>query len=77
MSERRIPPWAAFAGLGLEMGTIVGVCTWGGYWIDQKFDSTPGGLLGGLILGLVAAGYTVYKALRVLSRGREAEDDEG
>jgi F0F1-type ATP synthase assembly protein I len=50
------------AGLGTELAVCVGMFVALGYWLDQKFECSPWGLLGLGALGIVAGMYRFVKA---------------
>ncbi|TWT58391.1 putative F0F1-ATPase subunit (ATPase_gene1) [Thalassoglobus neptunius] len=46
--------------MSLEMGLLIGV----GYWLDLKYGTSPGFLLGGCGLGLLAVGWQLFRLVR-------------
>jgi F0F1-type ATP synthase assembly protein I len=67
-SRRLVRQISTYATLGLEMGLSIGVCVLLGRYLDVKFDAAPGFLLGGLGLGLLAAGRAFYRAAKRASK---------
>lgn len=47
--------WAAYLGLGLEMGLTVAGMTWLGFYLDQRWGTAPWLLLTGGLLGAASA----------------------
>lgn len=49
------------------MGWYIGICivlgVWGGLWLDNKLNTTPILVIGGLILGIIIAFYGVYRMI--------------
>lgn len=56
-------PWM-LAGAGLELMTAVAVCTFAGWWLDQKLNSDPWCLVGGAALGFMGGIYNLWKRIR-------------
>ena len=59
---------ARYSGLGLQFGATVGVFTFVGHWLDERFGSSPGCLLGGVALGFGLGLYSMTKKLPSTSR---------
>jgi ATP synthase protein I len=57
-----------YSGLGLEMGVAVGIGVFAGWWLDERFGSTPWGMLGGVLLGFAAAVWMIYRSLQAMQR---------
>lgn len=54
--ERRIRlRWAAYLGLGLEMGLTVAGLTWLGHYLDERWGTAPWLLLTGGLVGAASA----------------------
>ena len=70
---RRAYRTARYASLGIEVGLSVVVGAFLGWWIDSQFASGPWGLIGGVILGTVAAFRSLYQTTK---RFAEEEDRE-
>lgn len=51
----------------LGVGWFVAICIvggiWGGVWLDERMGSSPLFLLIGLLLGIVVAGWGMYRML--------------
>jgi F0F1-type ATP synthase assembly protein I len=72
--DRRSPGWVRYSGFGLELaGAIAGLALLG-HWIDGKFGTTPWGILGGVIIGMVGGMYNLVR--ESLAAVREAKDDD-
>lgn len=59
-----IDPWR-YATAGLELGAAVGLFALGGYGLDHWLGTSPWGLLGGAITGIVGG---LYKLVRDATR---------
>jgi F0F1-type ATP synthase assembly protein I len=53
--------WAKFAASGLEIAAGVGLGVAVGYWFDNKFHSSPWGMLVGSCLGFASGLYLLIK----------------
>ena len=55
--------WAKYMGMGFNM--FAGVAIFGaiGYFVDRHWGTSPIGLIGGTVLGMVVGFYTVLKEL--------------
>ncbi len=63
----RLRTVARYSGIGAQMAATIGLSTWAGYWLDQRFQSkTPWFTLGLMLLGLFAA---LYNVIRAVSKG--------
>ena len=61
--------WAGalgLAGIGFYIAGTIILGILGGRWIDEKLNSGPIFLIAGLILGIIAAFYGVYRLIRPL-----------
>ena len=56
-------------GLAIEFGFTtfgaLGICLWGGIWLDRRFDKSPLFLLTGLVLAFLTIGYNLYQLATV------------
>ena len=50
--------------LGLNIATGIVVFSLGGFFLDKKYNSAPAWTMAGVLLGLVYAGYEVWKIVR-------------
>lgn len=62
-----VSPWA-LAGLGVQFAVALVLFGYAGQWVDQRLDSSPVGLLAGVLVG---AGGTFYLSVRRLSAPRK------
>ncbi len=46
-----------------------------GLWLDSKFDTKPLFVVAGLILGIIVAGYGVYRMLLPLFKNSQNKED--
>ena len=70
--------WVAalrFIGVGWFVAISILLGVLGGLWLDGKFNTKPLFVIGGLILGLVVAGYGVYQMLLPLIKNRQDKED--
>lgn len=72
--------WRAMA-VATQIGTAVaaslGLAMGGGYMIDRWLGTRPVFLLLGIIVGLVAAGYTIADLAKQFDEGQDKRDREG
>ena len=47
----------------------------GGLWLDNRFDTKPLFVVAGLILGIIVAGYGVYRMLLPLINNKGNKED--
>ncbi|MBR3631857.1 MAG: AtpZ/AtpI family protein [Elusimicrobiaceae bacterium] len=57
----------AITTLGLEFATAVALGTAGGFWADKHWQTTPWGILAGVLLGFALGMYIVIKEARRLA----------
>jgi hypothetical protein len=74
MSPDRFPAWVRYSGVGLELAGAMAGLAFIGYWIDRRFGTSPWGILGGVILGLVGGLYNMVKESLEAVREAGAED---
>lgn len=60
-------------GVGIEFCLVVGIFTYGGYWLG-KLESKPGTSTGGMIMGFFI-GFSVM-LYTMLKRAKKDEDEE-
>lgn len=54
---------AFISGLGIHCAMVVGVAIFLGRQVDERFGTHPWGAISGIVLGVVAAIWTIYKKL--------------
>lgn len=63
-------------GLAIEFGFTtfgaLGLCLWGGIWLDRRFGTSPLFLLVGLVLAFMTIGYNLYQLATVRTGPRAA-----
>jgi F0F1-type ATP synthase assembly protein I len=72
-------PWQAalrLIGVGWYVAGAILLGVLAGLWLDNKFDTEPLFVLAGLILGIIVAGYGVYKMLLPLISNKENKEDD-
>ena len=57
-------------GIGWFVGAAIALGTYGGYWLDGKFDTAPVLTLLGLALGVATAFVGMVRLLGAVRRGR-------
>lgn len=60
--------YAKWAGFGLEFGGVVAVFCAIGYWLDQKFSTSPWFLLTGFFLAFIGMFCNIWKQTKNLRR---------
>lgn len=50
--------------LGINMVVCIGICTYLGIYLDGKFTSKPAFTLAGVLIGVLAGLWSVFKMLR-------------
>ena len=75
MSEQRFPGWVRYSGVGLELAGATAGLALVGYWIDGKFGTSPWGILGGVIIGIVGGLYNLIKESMAAIRDAKSDDD--
>ena len=70
------PFLASAMGLGTQFAVAIGLFSYGGVLLDREFNSSPWGLLGGLLLTFVYGTYEVWKILRLNKIKTDKKDDE-
>lgn len=67
MSRRESPSAlrqvAALAGAGVQFAVTVSLCTAAGWWLDERYGTSPWLLLAGGLVGAVAAFYQFYRTV--------------
>jgi F0F1-type ATP synthase assembly protein I len=72
--DRGYPIWVRHAGIGLELAGAVAGFALIGYWIDSRYETSPWGLVVGVVLGLGGGLYNFVK--QSLQATREAQEDD-
>jgi F0F1-type ATP synthase assembly protein I len=73
-ADRRFPGWVRYSGVGLELAGAIAGLALVGYWIDRRFGTTPWGILGGVVVGLVGGLYNMVRESLQAVREAGAED---
>ena len=74
--DRRFPGWVRYSGVGLELAGATAGLALIGYWIDKRFATSPWGILGGVIIGIVGGLYNLIRESLQAVREGQAEDRE-
>ena len=77
MTQSEMLPLKVIVGLSLQLGVSVAtttvLCVYGGYWLDQKY-TTNYFFWVGLVLGLIASLYLVWKIVKPLQKIARGEN---
>jgi F0F1-type ATP synthase assembly protein I len=73
-ADRRSAGWIRYSGIGLELAGAIGGLAFVGYWIDRRFGTSPWGILGGVVLGLIGGLYNMVKQSLAAMRDTSTED---
>lgn len=53
-------PWSLMS-LGVELGLVTGLFTFGGWWLDKRWGTLPALTLVGLFIGVVGGTYKLWR----------------
>ena len=70
----RFPAWVRYSGVGLELAGATAALALVGYWVDDKFGTSPWGILIGVVIGIVGGLYNLVK--ESLAAVNEAREDD-
>lgn len=56
--------FGVYGALGFQIGAAIGVGTFGGQWLDEKFGTSPWLMLTGVLLGCGVGGVSLVKLLK-------------
>ena len=73
-ADRRFPGWVRYSGVGLELAGATAGLALVGYWIDGRFGTSPWGILGGVVIGLVGGLYNLVRESLEAVREAKTED---
>lgn len=68
--------WLSLLNLGWVFLATMGLCVFGGLWVDKRFGTAPLFILIGVFLGFAASGYSFYQTLRKLNGDRPGKHQE-
>ncbi len=54
--------------IGLTIGVSIALCTFIGYEIDEYFHTSPNGIIGGSLFGILAGFVNMWEQLRKLNQ---------
>lgn len=74
--DHRFPGWVRYSGVGLELAGATAGLALLGYWIDRHFATSPWGILGGVVIGIVGGLYNLVKQSLAAVREAGTEDKE-
>jgi F0F1-type ATP synthase assembly protein I len=73
-ADRRAPGWIRYSGVGLELAGATAGLALVGLWIDRRFGTSPWGIIGGLVIGIVGGLYNLVR--QSLDAIREARTED-
>jgi F0F1-type ATP synthase assembly protein I len=73
---RQIRSAYSYSAVGLEMGLAVAVGYFLGSWVEGQTGWAPWGVIGGVVLGSVAAFLSLFRTLKRLQRQVEGGSDD-
>jgi len=50
-------------GAGMQFAITIALCTYGGWWLDARWETSPLLLFGGCLIGAVGGFYQLYRTL--------------
>ncbi len=68
-------PALRLTGIGFYIGTCIVGGTFAGLWLDDKFNTKPMFMIGGMVVGLVVAIYGVYQMIRPLMSDKQDKEN--
>ena len=75
-ADKRFPGWVRHSGVGLELAGAMAGLALIGYWVDGRFGTTPWGIIGGVVIGLVGGLYNmVSESLQAVKEAKTEDDD--
>lgn len=69
MQDKPLRDYARYSGIGIQMAVSLGLPIYGGWWLDERYASSPWGILGGIAFGLLSIFSLLYKL--TLQSGRK------
>lgn len=72
----RFIPALKLTGVGFYVGICILGGTLAGLWLDNKFNTKPWLMVGGLLFGLVVAVYGVYRMIQPLMNDRQDREND-
>jgi ATP synthase protein I len=76
-APRRFPGWVRYSGVGVELAGAIGGLALVGYWIDGRYGTSPWGMLGGVVIGMVGGLYNLVRESLDAVREARADDEIG
>ena len=70
--------WAAalrLTGIGFYIAACILIGVFTGLWLDNKLDTRPWLMIGGLLVGLAVAVYGVYRMIRPLMNDKQDKEN--
>jgi F0F1-type ATP synthase assembly protein I len=65
--------WLSLLNLGWVFLATMGLCVFGGLWMDKRYGTAPVFILTGVLIGFAVSGYSFYKTLRKLNGDPEGK----
>lgn len=77
LSPKNSSGWIRHWGIGVEYAAAVAGLALMGWWIDEKFDTSPAGVLIGAGLGLIGATYNLVRASLAAFKDMDKREHDG
>lgn len=61
MRDKILRDYARYSGLGIQMAVSLGLPLYAGWWLDKTYETSPWGILGGIVIGLASIFSLLYK----------------
>lgn len=62
--------------LGLMVGVSIAICIFLGYKVDEIYNCTPKGIIGGAIFGIVAGLVNMFEHLQKINKTLNSENEK-
>lgn len=66
----------AYITSGVQFAATIVFCLFAGWWLDERWSTSPLFLVSGIVFGAVAGFYHLYKTLTAAESDRQTDDSE-